>query len=167
VMCHQLQENGFPAARLKQLPSAASNQLGSGLVVATSAVRRRFGSRLATAEAPLVLAGFGTGRDRVEGRVVAPDGAAAFKSQLAAEHAFLVSAGRQLLQDRSIQSAPGVRSALLDGRVDSRLAATLSVLAAQTPFRLTAFGAPPPRPRRPSSRSCTPSRGCPGRRPCP
>ena len=79
-----------------------------------------------------------------EVRVVAPDGAAAFKSQLAAEHAFLVSAGRQLLQDRSIQSAPGVRSALLDGRVDSRLAATLSVLAAQTPFRLTAFGARPP-----------------------
>jgi hypothetical protein len=144
VMCHQLQASGFPAARLKPLPSAASNPLGSGLVVATPAVRGQFGSRLATADAPLVLAGFGSGPDRVEVRVVAPDGAAAFRSQLAAEHAFLVSAGRQLLQDRSIQSAPGVRGVLLDGRVDSRLAATLSVLAAQTPFRLVAFGGRPP-----------------------
>jgi hypothetical protein len=151
VMCHQLQASGFPAARLKPLPSAASNPLGSGLVVATPAVRGQFGSRLATADAPLVLAGFGSGPDRVEVRVVAPDGAAAFKSQLAAEHAYLVSAGAQLLGDQNIQVSPAARAVLRTGGADPRLLAMLSVLAAGMPVRLTAFEDSPPEASAPTS----------------
>jgi hypothetical protein len=91
-----------------------------------------------------VIAGFGSGAARVDVRVTAPDGAAAFKSQLAAEHTFLASAGAQLLRDHNIQAAPAARAVLLAGGADSRLLATLSVLAAGMPVRLTAFEDPPP-----------------------
>jgi hypothetical protein len=144
AMSRQLREDGFPAARLKTLPPAARSPLGSGLVVSTPAVRDQFGTSLAAAVAPLVIAGFGSGAARVDIRVTAPDGAATFKSQLAAEHAFLVSAGVQLLRDQNIQVSPAARAVLLTGGADSRLLATLSVLAAGMPVRLTAFDDPSP-----------------------
>ena len=144
AMCQQLRENGFPAARLKPLPSASRGALGSGLVVATPAVRQQFGTALAAADAPLVIAGFGSGAGRVDVREIAPDGAAAFRAQLASEHAALVTAGRQLLQDRNVQAAPATRAVLLKGWADSRLLATLSVLATGMPIRLVAFGDLPP-----------------------
>jgi hypothetical protein len=144
AMCQQLRANGFPAARAKTLPPAVRSPLGTGLVVSTPALRDQFGTSLAAAVAPLVIAGFGSGSGRVEVRVTAPDGAAAFKSQLAAEHAFLVSAGAQLLRDQNIQAAPAARAVLLAGGADSRLLATLSVLAAGMPVQLMAFDDPPP-----------------------
>ena len=144
VMCRQLRENSIPATQLRTLPPSAGNPLGSGLVVSTSALRHQFGTSLASAFAPLVIAGFGSGADRVEVRMTAPDGAAAFTAQLTAEHAFLVSAGAQLLRDQNIQVAPAARAVLLAGGADSRLLATLSVLAAGMPVRLMAFDAPQP-----------------------
>jgi hypothetical protein len=144
VMCRQLREDGFPAARLRTLTAAVRSPLGPGLVVSTPALRDQFGTSLAAAVAPLAIAGFGSGAEQVAVRVTAPDGAAAFKSQLAAEHAFLVSAGAQLLRDQNIQAAPAARAVLLAGGADSRLLATLSVLAAGMPVRLTAFEDPPP-----------------------
>ena len=81
-----------------------------------------------------MIARFGSGTAAVDVREVAAGGA-----QLASEHAALVSAGRQLLRDRNIQASPAVRPALLAGRVDPRLLANLSVLAAQMPIRLVAF----------------------------
>ena len=174
-MCGQLRGRGFPAARLMDLRPAAGKPPGSGVVVATPALRSQFGGRLASVYAPEVIAGFGSGADRVDIRTIAPDGAAAFRSQLAAQHASLISAGEQLLHNKNIQASPAARAALLAGHVDSRLLATLSVLAAQMPVRVAAFGAAPPGatgpspcaarrsaaprlpPGRPSSRSCTPS----------
>jgi hypothetical protein len=131
TMCNQLREQGFPAAQLTVLPSAGP--LPSGLVVATATVRDQFGTRL-TRSAPLVLARFGSGAAAVDVREVAAGGA-----QLASAHAALVSAGQQLLRDRNIQAAPAARPALLAGRVDPRLLANLSVLAASMPIRLVAF----------------------------
>lgn len=133
TMCNQLREKGFPAAQLTVLPSAPAGPLPSGLVVATATVRDQFGTRL-TRSAPLVMARFGSGAAAVDVREVAAGGA-----QLASDHAALVSAGRVLLRDRNIQAASGARPALLAGRVDPRLLANLSVLAAQMPIRLVAF----------------------------
>ncbi len=144
AMCRQLRETSIPATQLRTLPPAAGRPLGSGLVVSTPALRHQFGTSLATAFAPLVIAGFGSGADRVEVRMTAPDGAAAFNARLTAEHAFLVSAGAQLLRDQNIQVAPAARAVLLAGGADSRLLATLSVLAAGMPVRLLAFDAPQP-----------------------
>ncbi|HEY0937206.1 MAG TPA: hypothetical protein VGD91_26140 [Trebonia sp.] len=75
---------------------------------------------------------------------MAAAGAAAFEAQLAAEHATLVSAGRQLLGNQNIQPSPSARAALQAGQVDFRLLANLSVLAHQMPVQVLAFdGAPP------------------------
>jgi hypothetical protein len=139
AMCGEVQHNGFPAARLTRLPAAADGPLGAGVVVATPAIRDQFGTRLASAYAPLVLASFGTGAERVDIRVVAPDGAAAFESQLAAEHSQLIAAGAQLLGNTNIVASPAVRDPLLAGRVDSRLLVALSALAAEMPLRLVSF----------------------------
>ncbi|HEY6501869.1 MAG TPA: hypothetical protein VIZ20_20750 [Streptosporangiaceae bacterium] len=154
AMCRRLRADGLPAVRVKPLPPVASSPLGSVLIVSTPVVRSQFGARLAAAYAPLVIAGFGAGAERVDVRVIAPDGAAAFESKLAAEHAFLLSAGAQLLRDQNIQAAPAARAVLLAGGADSRLLATLSVLAAGMPVQLEAFDDP-----QPEASSAVPLRG--------
>lgn len=143
-MCGQLRKAGFPAARLMAVRPRANGPLGSAVVVATPVIRDQFGARLAAVYAPLVIAGFGSGAQRVDIRAVAPDGAAAFASQLASEHASLVAAGKQLVRNKNIQVLPPARAALLAGHVDPRLFATLSALASQTPIRLMTFDALPP-----------------------
>jgi hypothetical protein len=132
IMCNQLREQGFPPAQLTVLPSAPAGPLPPGLVVATATVRDQLGTRL-TRSAPLVLARFGSGAAAVDVREVAAG------TQLASDHADLVSAGQQLVRDRNIQAAPAARATLLAGRVDPRLLANLSVLAARIPMRLVAF----------------------------
>jgi hypothetical protein len=142
-MCRQLQRDGFPAARLRQLPRTARGLLGPGLVVATAAVRSQFGPSLAAAYASQVIASFGSGAARVDVRAIAPAGAAAFRIQLAAEQTALASAGRQLLGNKNVQASPSARAALSAGRVDARLLTILALLSAQLPVRLTSFtGAP-------------------------
>ena len=142
-LCRQLRLDGFPAARLKPLGSGVRALLGSGIVVATPAVRSQLGPRLAAAYAPQVIASFGSGAARVDVRAIAPAGLAAFRTQLAAEQTALASAGRQLLGNTNIQASPSARAALAGGRVDARLLAIVSLLSAQLPIRLVAFtGAP-------------------------
>lgn len=138
-MCRQLRRDGFPAARLTRLSAGRRTLPGSGLVVATAAVRSQFGTRLATALAPEVIAGFGAGPGRVEVRTIAPAGAAAFRVQLTVEQAALASAGRQLLGNRNVQASPSARAALLAGRVDARLLTILALVCAQRPIRLASF----------------------------
>jgi hypothetical protein len=143
-MCGQVRKSGFPASRLRALRRTPGGSLGSGVVVSTPALRNQFGARLAAVYAPLVIASFGGGAERVDVRAVAPHGAAAFQSQLASDHAYRISAGWQLVRNQDIQASPAARSALRAGQVDSRLFATLSVLASQMPIRLVAFGDLPP-----------------------
>jgi hypothetical protein len=143
-MCSELQASGFPAGQLMEVQPTAPDPLGSAVVAATPAIRDQFGARLADVYAPLVMAGFGAGAERVEVRAVAPDGSAAFESRLAAERAGRISAGRQLLQNKHIQASAAARAALDAGRVDQRLLATLAALAAQLPLRLITFSDPSP-----------------------
>jgi hypothetical protein len=138
--CGQLRRNGFPAARLMTLGSATEDPLGSAVVVATPAVRSEFGAQLASVYAPLMIADFGSGANRVEVRATAPDGPAVFATKLKAQQASLRSAGQQLLRNRTIQASPAARGDLLAGRVDARLLANLSVLSSQQTIKLVAFG---------------------------
>lgn len=138
-MCGEVREQGFPAARLTALPPRTDGPLGAGVVVATPTLRDQFGARLATVYAPLVLASFGSGAEQVDIRVVAPDGAAALRAQLAAEHTHLVAAGTQLLRNSNIAASPTARAPLLAGQVDPRLLVMLSALASQGPVRLVTF----------------------------
>ena len=138
-MCRQLRLDGFPAGRLKPLGGGVRALLGTGIVVATPAVRSQLGPRLSAAYAPQVIASFGSGAARVDVRAIAPAGPAAFRTQLAAEQTALASAGRQLLGNKNIQASPSARAALAGGQVDARLLAILSLLSAQRPVRLVAF----------------------------
>ena len=142
--CGQLRRDGFPAARLMTLGPAFRDPLGSGVVIGTAAVREEFGSRLAAIYAPLVLAGFGAGANRVEVRATAPDGVVALEAAVSDQQASARSAGQQLLRNRTVQATPAARHDLLAGRVDARLLANLSVLSSQWPFKLVAFDGPSP-----------------------
>jgi putative peptide zinc metalloprotease protein len=139
AMCGQLRGHGVPAAQLKTLGDTAGGPLGTAVVMATPALRQELGTSLATAYAPLVLASFGSGPARVEVRAVAPDGAAAFRSQMSAGQTARADAGRQLLGNPDLHVSPAVRTALLAGQADSRLLTTLSALAAQMPVQLVAL----------------------------
>jgi len=143
-MCNELQKSGFPAGQLMELQPSAPDPLGSLLVVATLVIRSQFGTRLASVYAPLVIASFGSGAERVDIRYVAPDGSAAFESRLATDRKNRVAAGEQLLTNQRVQVSASARQALLAGQVDPRLLVTLSALAHQVPLRLVAFDDPSP-----------------------
>jgi len=143
-MCNELQKSGFAAARLMELQPSAPDPLGAQLVVATPVIRNQFGTRLATVYAPLVIASFGSGPELVDVRYIAPDGSAAFESQLATQLKNRISAGQQLLTNKHVQASPVARKALLAGQVDPRLLVTLSTLAALMPLHLVAFDDPSP-----------------------
>jgi hypothetical protein len=140
AMCAVLVRHGFPAANLLVLGPGAPDPLGSGVVLATPAVRSMFGSRLATVYAPQTLASFGTGPARVDVRVVAPDGAAAYRTALAADVRARRAAGLQLLADPRVSGPATVRADLAAGRVDARLLITLAAMAEAEPVRILAFG---------------------------
>ncbi len=143
-MCTELQQSGFPAGQLNELQPSAPDPLGSVLVVATPVVRNQFGTRLASVYAPLVVASFGSGADRVDVRYVAPGGTKTFDSQLAADRENRIAAGRQLLSNQHVLVSATARQALLAGQVDPRLLVTLSALCHQWSLHLVAFDDPSP-----------------------
>ena len=114
------------------------------MVVATLAVRDEFGSRLQSVYAPVVIASFGTGTGRIDIRAIAPDGAAAYESALAADRRSRISAGSQLLRNPRIIVTGDARNSLSAGDVDPRLLMMLAALAVQQPLRIAAFGDPSP-----------------------
>ncbi len=143
-MCTELQQSGLPAGQLNELQPSAPDPLGSVLVVATPVIRNQFGTRLASVYAPLVIASFGSGAERVDVRYVAPGGTAAFESQLATDRRARIAAGEQMLTNKHVQVSAAARRALLAGQVDPRLLVTLSALAHQLPLDLVAFDDPSP-----------------------
>jgi hypothetical protein len=143
-MCNELQRSGFTAGQLMELQPSAPDPLGSQLVVATPVIRNQFGTRLASVYAPLVIASFGSGAERVDVRYIAPDGAAAFETQLATDKKNRITAGEQLLTNTRVQVPAAARRALLAGQVDPRLLVTLSALAHLVPLHLVAFDDPSP-----------------------
>lgn len=144
AMCAALQASGIPAGSLLILGTTASDPLGSDIVVATPALRSHFAARLQSVYAPAVIASFGSGAGRIDVRAVAPDGAAAYDSALAADRRARMAAGSQLLRNRRIAVSADVRSALRAGEVDPRLLVMLAALAAEQPVRILALGDPSP-----------------------
>jgi hypothetical protein len=139
-MCAALEADRVPTSSLVVLGPAALDPLGSDLVVATAAVRAEFGPRLAGVYAPEVIASFGTGTERIDVRAIAADGAAAYRSSLAADQSSRIAVGKQLLSNKQLTVSPGARSALTAGDVDARLLTLLAGLAQQQPVTVLAFG---------------------------
>ena len=139
VMCRVLESYGFPAGNLYELGPEATNPLRSRVIVATPAVRAQFGTLLSSVYAPAVLASFGSGRQRVDIREIAPHGAAAYRSMLAADLAARKSTAAELLRSNRIGVSPTARRQLSAGQVDSRLEITVAAMAAKRPIYIVAF----------------------------
>lgn len=144
LMCQALEAASVSASRLSVVQPTASDPLGVEVIVATPALRNQFGPRLATVYAPLVLASFGAGDQRIDIRYLAPGGSAAFEASLASAKQARVDAGQQLVSNKNVQASPQARSALLAGNVDPRLLITLGLLAHEMAVRLVLFDDPSP-----------------------
>jgi hypothetical protein len=143
-MCRTLEASGVSAGRLLVLSPTVPDPLGAEVVAATSAVRSQFGARLGSEYAPLVIASFGSGTERIDIRAVAPEGVAAFKSALASDRRDRVAGGELLLHNDRVQISVPARAPLKRGSVDPRLLVTLAALATQWQIRVVAFGVSSP-----------------------
>ena len=139
-MCRLLQAHGFPAGSLLALRPGPSGLRFCDVIVATPAVGNLLGRRLEGEDAPAVIAGFGSGRARIDIRAVAPRGATAYRAALAADLAARRKAAAQLVQSPRIHTGAAARQELLTGKVDSRLLITLAALAVSYPVDVVAFG---------------------------
>lgn len=140
MMCQALKTAGFPVALLVPLRRGNAGPLHAAVLVDTATVRNMTGSRRVLADAPAVLASFGSGSTRIDVRVVGQHGAAAYLAQLGADLAARKQAGAQLLNSAAVTMSRTARSQLSAGDVDSRLMVIITGLAAQQPVTIEAFG---------------------------
>jgi hypothetical protein len=143
VMCQALRAHGVLPDDLLELLPKTRTPAGSQIVVATAVIRDQFGSRLASAYAPAVLASFGSGKARIDIRQIVPNGAAAYRSALNADlqnrkkfESLLV--GNYL----QVAAAPRAHKQLLAGQVDTRLGLLIEGIAIYLPqpVEIVAFG---------------------------
>jgi hypothetical protein len=114
VMCRALTARGMD--RLLVLTPTAQDPRRSQVIVATAAVRKELRGRLNSVYAPAVIASFGSGTARIDVRVIAANGAAAFwsgfRTDLLARKAsgtYLLSSPRIKASARPGDSSPPVR----------------------------------------------------------
>ena len=138
-MCTALSAHGVAASRLVSLPPSASGAPGADIVAASGSTHAWL-----SAAAPTLLASVGSGASLVEVRADYPGGAAAYQAALRSDLAARRSAGTQLMHSRRIEVGAQGAGQLAAGEVDTRLLATLAVLAAQHSWRVIAFGAASP-----------------------
>ena len=118
VTCVLVESDGFPASHVQALGTGQATSLSSTLVVATPSVRHQFGARLASVLAPGLLATFGSGGEQVAVRVVAPDGAAAYRTALHADLQNRRLSGAGLSGSNRIQAPSAARKELVAGQVE-------------------------------------------------
>lgn len=140
VMCRVLAAHGIPAEELNELKSGAGNPLRSQIVVATTAVRQELGERLSSVYAPGILAAFGSGATRIDIRIVAQHGPAAYRSALRADLRNRKRSGAGLSDSNRIRGSAAARTQLRTGRVDARVMITLALLASLRPVSVVGFG---------------------------
>jgi hypothetical protein len=144
AMCAALRARGFPPGELLALGSASEVPVSSAVVVETPAVLGLFGSSLATAWAPAVLASFGSGPFLVTVRAIDRNGSGAYQTKLSADLADRKIAGAALLNDSQISVPPLASGQLTAGAVDSRLLEALVFVAGRQPISVVQFGNPGP-----------------------
>jgi len=140
TMCLALKARGVPVGDLLVTGPNARDLLTSQVIVSTAAIRSLFGSRLASAYAPAVLASFGSGQARIDVRVIAPNGAAAYLSALREDVRDRKSAGGALAGTPRITLTATARRQMTAGQVDAQLLLVLTDLAVLHPVHVLAFG---------------------------
>ncbi len=141
VMCHALEKQGMTPARLRVLwPAGSVSLAGVAVVVATPAVQSHLGTRLDSVEAPGIIARFGAGKRQIVIRVMAPRGAAAYQSAVAADLSERKSSGQVLVSKSFIHWSAAEKQQLAAGRVDVRLMVAVAYLAGGHSVQVVAFG---------------------------
>ena len=137
-MCRALEASGVK--NLLVLGPATSDPRRSQLIIATAAVRQEFGASLASAYAPSVIASFGSGDARIDIRVVAPNGPAAYQAALNTDVFNRRQAGAALLGSPRVVASASARRQMLAGQVSSQLLIVMASLATFHPVDILAFG---------------------------
>ena len=140
TMCLALKADGVSTGDLLVIGPQARDLLRSQVIVSTAAIRNLFGRRLASAYAPMVLASFGSGKARIDVRVIAPDGAASYLSALKADWQQRKTIGHALATAPQITLTPTARRQMDGGQVDIQLLLVLTNLAAIHSLDILAFG---------------------------
>ena len=138
--CLALEAHGVSVSNLLRMEPGAHDLLESEVVVSTATIRNMFGSQLDTVYAPTVLASFGAGNTRIDVRVIAPDGAAAYLSALRTDLQQRKTFGAALAGTSRVTLSPAARRQMDAGQVDAQLLVTIEYLAAQHPVNVLAFG---------------------------
>jgi hypothetical protein len=145
VMCAALAKDGFPARKLFVLgPASPTAPVNSQVVIVTAEVRNWFGSSLAAAYAPAVLASFASGSAQVSVRVMAPHGVGAYDAASDSDVAQRKLLGKVLLSAAQVTIAGPARQQLAAGQVDLRLVLAIRALAIALPINIVRFGNPGP-----------------------
>jgi hypothetical protein len=139
AMCQALASDGFPPDDTRPL-SPGGSPLNATLVVATAAVRRDLGTRLTTLYAPAVIARFGSGASRIDVRLVAQHGPAAFRAALSEDVYLRRQTGQGFLSSGRVGFSAQANPRIHDGQVDSRLLGMLTQLAAARPILIESVG---------------------------
>jgi hypothetical protein len=117
----------------------SNDPLGSNLVVATADIRAQFGTRLAAVYAPAVIASFGSGRARIDIRLVFPGGTVSYRAALSLGLHAREADDAQLLTNSNITLSATARAQLLGGQVDPRLPPLIVLMASGHPLRIVDF----------------------------
>jgi hypothetical protein len=139
VMCAALRADRFPAAKLLVLGPTSDPPVTSAVVVVTAAVRSIFGTSLATAWAPDVLATIGSGTAEITIRLMAPNGALAYQSALSTGVQYRKQFGTGLLNSQKIGLSQVAANQLDAGQVDPRLVLAIASLAYAEPVDVARF----------------------------
>jgi hypothetical protein len=129
AVCSALAAQGIPSGSLVVIGPSSGDILQAGVVVDTSVIRSRYGSRLAGMVAPHPLVQFGQGASGIDVREIVPDSLAAYRGRLASDLRDRRLAGRELAKNRHLTLSPLARSQLVAGQVDTRLLTALAALS--------------------------------------
>jgi hypothetical protein len=139
-MCRTLVSRAIPASHLHVLKSGMTNPLHSDVIVATPVLQSQIGSKLTSIYAPGLLARFGSGKQQIQVRSIAPHGVPKYMSEVKSDLAARTMSGAALAGSTGIVSSATARGELAAGEVDSRLMTVITGLAASHPVDIVAFG---------------------------
>jgi hypothetical protein len=139
-MCRALVSRGIPAGHLHVLKPGMTNPLDSAVIVATPILQSQIGSQLTFIYAPGLLARFGSRKQQIQVRAIAPHGVPQYMSMVRSDLAARRMSGAELAKSTGIVSSAAARKELAAGEVDSRLMTVIAGLAVGHPVDIVAFG---------------------------
>jgi hypothetical protein len=142
VMCRALRGGGVD--RLLVLGPRTTDPQRSQVIIATAVVREEFGASLSSAYAPSVIASFGSGNARIDIRLVARYGPAAYQAALNTDLQNRKQAGADLLGSSRVVASATARRQMLDGDVTSQLLIVITNLASLHTVSILSFGGSAP-----------------------